>query len=368
MEVIRLVPEERMHERIVEETIDVPVSRVMEETIEELVTTRDTNKLLNDCELIPKWLNVVKGVVGSEDPLLNVCHENLLQNKILRVTKKNHVTKCLDMLAKLPKRTTTIARSSTNSSASACLFGIHEAELLRFNTSKPGDEQISLKEYVDRMKEGQTDNCYITGESIAVVSSLFEENLRKKDHEVPYMSDPVDECAVHQFKEFGGKMLKSTTKERSDLGDEDEKKTLEELNTELKPLTKLMKHILADKVERAMVSDRIVDSPCVLTTSEYGWSAKMERIMEAQALRDNSMISHMVSEKTMEVNPAAWEQQHKSSKQATTNGKAIHTTGEGERKGTKGTGEERSRRKGVCEKGSERNRAGREREGGRKGR
>ena len=190
------------------------------------------------------------------------------------------------------------------------------AELLKFNTSKPGNEQISLKEYVDRMKEGQNDIFYTIGESIAVVSSSpFLENLRKNGYEALYVADSMDEYAVHQPTEFGGRMLKSTTKERSDLGDEDEKKTLEELNTEPKPLTKLMKHILADKVEMAMVSDRIVDSTCVLTTSEYGWSAKMERIMEAQALRDISMISHMVSKKTMEVNPAAWEQQHKQQQQ-----------------------------------------------------
>merc|ERR1711945_1849 len=133
------------------------------------------------------------------------------------------------------------------------------------------------KEYVDRMKEGQNDIYYITGESIAVVSSSpFLENLRKKGLEVLYMVDPVDEYAVQQLKEFDGKKLKSTTKEGLDIGDE---------------------------VEKVMVSDRIVDSPCVLTTSEYGWSANMERIMKAQALRDNSMTSYMVSKKTMEVNP-----------------------------------------------------------------
>merc|ERR1712135_232077 len=131
----------------------------------------------------------------------------------------------------------------------------------------------------------------------------FEENLRKKGHEVLYMVDPLDEYAVHQFKEFGGKMLKSATKEGLDLGYDDEKNKIEELKAEFKPLTKLMKEILGDNVEMAMVSDRIVDSPCVLTTSEYGWSANMERIMKAQALRDNSMTSYMVSKKTMEVNP-----------------------------------------------------------------
>merc|ERR1711908_167862 len=160
------------------------------------------------------------------------------------------------------------------------------------------------KEYVDRMKEGQNDIYYITGESIAQVSSSpFLENLRKKGLEVLYMVDPVDEYSVQQLKEFDGKKLKSVTKEGLDIADEDEKKKLEELKAEFEPLTKLMKEVLGDKVEKVVVSDRMADSPCVLTTSEYGWSANMERIMKAQALRDNSMSSYMQSKKTMEVNP-----------------------------------------------------------------
>merc|ERR1712137_604724 len=161
-------------------------------------------------------------------------------------------------------------------------LGVHEdstnrtkiAELMRFHTSKSGDEQISLKEYVDRMKEGQDSIYYITGESIAAVSSSpFLETLRKKGIEVLYMTDPIDEYAV------------------------------QELKAEFEPLTKLMKEVLGDKVEKVLISSRMADSPCVLTTSEYGWSANMERIMKAQALRDNSMTSYMVSKKTMEVNP-----------------------------------------------------------------
>merc|ERR1711957_961249 len=108
---------------------------------------------------------------------------------------------------------------------------------------------------------------------------------------------------VQQLKEFDGKKLKSVTKEGLDIEDEDEKKKLEELKAEFEPLTKLMKEVLGDKVEKVIISFRMADSPCVLTTSEYGWSANMERIMKAQALRDSSMTSYMVSMKTMEVNP-----------------------------------------------------------------
>merc|ERR1712185_674014 len=268
--------------------------------------------IMDDCdELMPEWLNMVKGVVDSEDLPLNISRETLQQNKILRVIKKNLVKKCLEMFIEIGEKKDDYKKFYEQFGKNLKL-GIHEdstnrakiAELLRFNTSKSGDEQISLKEYVDRMKEGQNDIYYITGESIAQVSSSpFLENLRKKGLEVLYMVDPVDEYSVQQLKEFDGKKLKSVTKEGLDIADEDEKKKLEELKAEYEPLTKLMKEELGDKVEKGVISDRMADSPCVLTTSEYGWSANMERIMKAQALRDSSMSSYMQSKKTMEVNP-----------------------------------------------------------------
>jgi len=191
-------------------------------------------------------------------------------------------------------------------------LGVHEdstnraklAELMRYQTTKSGDDIVSLKEYVDRMKEGQQDIFYITGESIeGVQASPFLETLKKKGLEVLYMVDPIDEYCVQQLKEFDGKKLKSVTKEGLELEDEEEKKTLEEQKAEYEGLCKLIKEVLGDKVEKVIVSNRINESPCVLVTSEYGWSANMERIMKAQALRDSSMTSYMVSKKTMELNP-----------------------------------------------------------------
>ena len=246
-------------------------------------------------ELIPEWLNFIKGSKDSEEIPLNICRETLLQNKIMRVTKKNQVKKRLEMLAEITEQKDDcemfykqIGRRLKLGIHEDSTVGVKTAELLMINTSKSGGEEISLKEYAERIEEEQNDICYTNDESITVVSSLLEENLRKNGHEVLYMVDPLDEYAVHQFKEFGGKMLKSTTKEGLDLGDEEEKNKIEELKAEFKPLTKLIKEVLGDNGE------------CVPSTSEYGWSAKMERIMEAQGLRDSSMTSHMVSKKTPE--------------------------------------------------------------------
>jgi len=268
--------------------------------------------IMDDCEeIIPEWLSFVKGVVDSEDLPLNISRETLQQNKILRVIKKNLVKKCLEMFAEIAEKKDDYKKFYEQFGKNLKL-GIHEdstnrakmADLLRYQSSKSGDDMISLREYVDRMKEGQEDIFFITGESISTVSSSpFIESLRKKGYEVLYMIDPIDEYSVQQMREYDGKKLKSVTKEGWEMNDEEEKKTIEELKTEFEPLCKLMKEVLGDKVEKVCCSFRIVDSPCVLVTSEHGWSANMERIMKAQALRDSSMSSYMVSKKTMEINP-----------------------------------------------------------------
>merc|ERR1712057_68755 len=233
------------------------------------------------------------------------------QNKILRVIKKNLVKKSIEMFNEVAEKKDDYKKFYEQFGKNLKL-GIHEdstnrakiADFLRFQTSKSGDESITLKEYVDRMKEGQQDIYYITGESIqGVSSSPFIEALRKKGIEVLYMVDPIDEYCVQQLKEYDSKKLKSVTKEGLDLDTEDEKKKTEELKADFEPLCKLIKEVLGDKVEKVSVSTRIAESPCILVTSEYGWSANMERIMKAQALRDSSMSSYMVSKKTMEINP-----------------------------------------------------------------
>jgi len=268
---------------------------------------------MDDCdELIPEWLGFIKGVVDSEDLPLNISRETLQQNKILKVIKKNIVKKCLEMFAEIQENQEDYKKFYEQFSKNLKL-GIHEdtanrtkiADLLRFHTSKSGEDQISFKEYVQRMKEGQKDIYYITGESRSAVStSPFLEALKKRGYEVLYLVDPIDEYMVQQLKDYDGKKLKSCTKEGLDLETtEEEKKTIEEQKAKFEPLCKLIKDVLGDKVEKVIVGTRIDESPCVLVTGEYGWTANMERIMKAQALRDSSMTSYMVSKKTMEVNP-----------------------------------------------------------------
>jgi len=262
-------------------------------------------------KLIPNYLSFIKGVVDSEDLPLNVSREMLQQSRMLRVIQKNVVKKCIEMFNELAedneKYKTFYEQFSKN-----LKLGVHEdslnrnklVELLRFRSSH-SEELTSLKDYVTRMKENQKDIYFMTGENIQLVSnSTFVKSLTTRGFEVIFMTEAIDEYCVQQIKDYDGHNLVSITKEGLELPNSDEEKECFETHkTEFEPLCKKIKETLNDRVEKVTVSNRLVDEPLCVVTGEHGWSANMERIMKAQALGDNTMMSYMQSKKNIELNP-----------------------------------------------------------------
>mmetsp|Transcript_3775 Transcript_3775/g.5046 ORF Transcript_3775/g.5046 Transcript_3775/m.5046 type:complete len:444 (-) Transcript_3775:418-1749(-) len=289
-------------------------------------------------ELVPKYLSFLKGIVDSDTLPLNVSREMLQQHSSLKTIKKKLVRKALDMIRKLAEEDEDKEEEKEDSDeeeaekseekvkeskydkfwkeyGKAIKLGIIEdssnrtrlAKLLRFYTSKSEDKLVSLEEYVERMKDGQKQIYYLAGNSMdEVKNSAFLERLLKKDLEVIYFTDPLDEYLMQHLTEYDDKKFANASKEDLKFGDKDdeERSREKELKEEYKELTKWWKNILTtEEVENVKISNRLASSPCIVVTSKYGWSANMERIMKSQAMSSGSSSSYMKGRKTLEINP-----------------------------------------------------------------
>eukprot|EP00064_Thunnus_orientalis_P005434 superscaffoldBa00000533_g5448 len=292
-------------------------------------------------DMMPKYLNFVKGVVDSDDLPLNVSRETLQQHKLLKdylrknksfwkgkmtkevtvfhvpiqVIRKKLVRKTLDMIKK-------IAEEQYNEKfwkefGTNIKLGVIEdhsnrtrlAKLLRFQTSNSDKELASLEQYVERMKEKQDKIYFMAGTSRKEAeASPFVERLLKKGYEVIYLTEPVDEYCIQALPEFDGKRFQNVAKEGVKFDESDKaKEKREAMEKEFEPLTTWLKdHPLKEKIEKAVLSQRLTNSPCALVASQYGWSGNMERIMKAQAYQTGKDIStnyYASQKKTLELNP-----------------------------------------------------------------
>merc|ERR1711934_32223 len=283
------------------------------------------------------------GVVDSEDLPLNVSREMLQTSKVLRVIKKKLVTKALEMIRKMAEKKKKKEDDEDEKEKKegeeekqadpaetvedneeyikfwkefnkAIKLGLYEdssnrtklAKLLRFQTSKTGDNWTSLEKYISRMAKGQKNIYYISAETKEQAEkSPYLERFRKKGIEVLYYTDPIDEYAMPQLTEFKGFQFMGANKENLKFDDDEaEEKKIKKLGETHKKLTDWIKETLGSKVEKAVVSNRLLETPAIIVSSQYGWSTNMERIMKAQTMGSNDKANSMTSQKTLEVNPA----------------------------------------------------------------
>merc|ERR1711959_144003 len=299
-------------------------------------------------ELLPRYLNFVRGVVDSDDLPLNVSREQLQQNKIMKVISKKLVRKILELMKKLAKEDDSgddeegeekekkeeEKKDKKDEESGWAKFykefaknlkmGCYEddsnrsklSKLLRFQTSKSEGKDISLDKYLDRMAESQESIYYMSGESLDIMSKAPAMQIfKKKDLEVLTLEDHLDEPCIQKLADYEGKKFVSIQKADVKLDEtEEEKKRFSKLKDMYKPLTDWWKEKLTDltekgamkdagvKIEKVELSKRLTDSPVVVVTSQFGYSAQQEKIMKAQAFQNKDQISMMSGRKTLEVN------------------------------------------------------------------
>jgi heat shock protein beta len=281
-------------------------------------------------ELLPKYLSFLLGLVDSDTLPLNVSREMLQQHNSLKTIKKKLIRKALDMIRKLAEEDPDEVHDNEkkeveeskdndekrgqytkfwNEFGKSIKLGIIEdaanrnrlAKLLRFETTKSDGKLTSLDQYISRMKSGQKDIFYITGSSKEQLErSPFLERLKKKNFEVILFTDPVDEYLMQYLMDFEDKKFQNVSKEGLKLGKDSKDKETKE---SFKELTKWWKETLAtENVDDVKISSRLADTPCVVVTSKYGWSANMERIMQSQTLSDASKQAYMRGKRVLEIN------------------------------------------------------------------
>lgn len=284
-------------------------------------------------DLLPRYLNFVRGVVDSDDLPLNVSRETLQQHKVLKVMGKKLVRKVLEMLRKMASEGKEVSEDEDEDDSAdkfedsekyikfweqygkSIKMGVVEdtsnksklAKLLRFRSSTSGDGLVSFDKYIANMADWQKDIYYIAGESVEAVSkSPFLASAKNKGVEVLYLVDPIDEYAAQHLADYDGHKLISLTKEGLKFGDEDEdvqKKRVKLYKETFKPLTKYMKDLFGSKVSKVNVAQHPLEAPCVIVSSQYGHSANMERIMKAQTFAAPESAMAAMNQRILEINP-----------------------------------------------------------------
>jgi len=297
-------------------------------------------------ELIPRYLNFIKGVVDSDDLPLNVSREQLQQHKMIKVMSKRLVRTGIQMMIKMAVETGSDEDDEDEddeeeedekeeekkdedkkkdskfikfyeSFGKNIKLGVIEdapnrpklAKLLRFYSTKNPKELISLEQYVKNMKPKQELIYFIAGEEKEVLyKSPLLQKLLAREIEVLLLDDPIDEFCVQNLGEFEKKKLKNVAKGDLKLWDEDEeleKKREKAIQAKFKILTDWYKRVLGSKVDKVVISKRLTDTPCIIVSSEHGYSASMERIQKAQAFanQDKASSGYLYGKKTLELNP-----------------------------------------------------------------
>jgi molecular chaperone HtpG len=269
--------------------------------------------VMDDCEdILPDYLNFVRGVVDSQDLPLNISREFLQQNKIMDAMRKTLIRKSLEMFEDLSRIESKYEQFYKEYSKNLKL-GIYEdpqnserlAGLLRYCTSKSHGKWKTFDDYVKNMNKNQEFIYYLSGENVeAIENSPFLEKCRLKNYEVLYMPEPIDEYVTYQLKKYKGiKLICLSREETCFKENEYDVMRREQRVKEYEFVCQVVHSVLGERVNNVRITDKLIISPCCLTTGRYGWNANMERIMKAQVLNNNEMNEIMVSRKTLEINP-----------------------------------------------------------------